>query len=515
MNHSEKQREKFAAIATTEAIRPELRQRSVRGAIYMAVSGGGDFVLRLVSTYILARLLIPEDFGIVAMVTAVTAIAEQFRDLGLSTATVQSREITHEQVTNLFWINVATGAVFSLLICACSPLISAFFSDRRLVPITLAISTNFLWGGLAVQHQALLNRQMKQPQMATIQLGASFLSAVLAVVLAMNGKGYWALVWREVARSLLIVIGMWLLCSWVPGLPYRHTNIRRLLRFGTDLTLAQIAIAAISNVDRLLIGRLFGPGPLGLYRQAQQLMVTPIEQLRAPIYAVSQPGLSMLQADPDRYRRYYRKIVFLVSVATMPLGLFAVIYANEITLLLLGKAWMGAAVFLRIFAVLYVLAPSTSINGLVLITCGQSRRMLFYVLAQSALLAVLLLIGACWSAEGIAWSRVAAFLLMFPMLFFMFRGTPVTVGMFSRAISAPLLAGALMVIGLALFHHLAAIERPIMSLLLGTAVGLAIYATVLMLLPRARNELKSLFSDVVGSLQRKRPVAAGTGVDGI
>ena len=208
-------------------------------------------------------------------------------------------------------------------ISSLAPWIAAFYNDPRLVPLTVAVSTSFLWGGLTVQHEALLARQMKLSRSVLARLSATILSAVLAVVLALAGYGYWALVWQEVSRSFLVAAGVWLLCPWRPGLPSRQEDVRSLLRFGTELTLAQFFFAVVSNVDRVLVGRLFGAGVLGIYRQAHTLIMVPIEQLNGPINSVSQPGLSMLQNEPGRYRRYYQKVLWMVAVTTMPIAAFA------------------------------------------------------------------------------------------------------------------------------------------------------------------------------------------------
>ena len=145
----------------------------VRGAVHVAAGAAADFVVRLASVSILARLLVPEHFGLVAMVTAITAIAAQVSQLGLSAATVQRSEINHGQVSNLFWINVGAGVFLCAAISSLAPWIAAFYNDPRLVPLTVAVSTSFLWGGLTVQHEALLARQMKLSRSVLARLSAT------------------------------------------------------------------------------------------------------------------------------------------------------------------------------------------------------------------------------------------------------------------------------------------------------------------------------------------------------
>ncbi len=494
----------FAGVSATDGLRQNLRAKSVRGAIYLALGGGGEFVLRIASTSILARLLIPEHFGLITMVTAVTGIAGQFSQLGLSTVTVQRRDIDHHQVSNLFWINVALGATLFVLFSAMSPLVAAFYGDSRLIPITIAVSSAFLWGGLMVQHDALLSRQMKQPQSAFVRLAASVISAVLAVILALRGFGYWALVWQEVARTFLSAVGVWMVCPWRPGLPNRLGDIRSLLRFGTDLTLTQLSYAVIANIDRLLVGKLFGAVSLGIFRQAQQLIMVPLEQLNAPIGSISQPGLSALQDDPERYRRYYAKTVFLIGLLTMPIAAFSAVYAEELTLLILGHKWIDATPFIRIFAAAAFIRPVLGTAGTVLITCGQSRRLLVMTVVSQVTMFLFIVAGTGWGATGVAMAQaLTAAVLLLPNLYYSFAASPVTPGLFFRAIRTPVAASAVMATGLIALRAAAPALHTAASLGLGLIVGGTLYWGFCLLQPLCRSEIQGLLGDVGTSFQRR------------
>lgn len=495
--------EKFARFANTDAVRQHLKRKSVRGVLFMVGGGGVDLVIRLASTFLLARLLSPSDFGLVAMIISVTGIAEQFSELGLSTATIQCRELNHQQVTNLFWINIGAGCLFSLAICGLAPGMARFYHTPDLVPMTLAISTTFVFGGLTVQHQALLSRQLKIGHLSAIRLCASFLSIIVAVVLAMGHFGVWALVWREVIRAFLVAAGMWMLCHWIPGWPRRNANIRGLLHYGSHITLSQLGIACISQFDRVLIGRYFGAIPLGLYRQAQQLILAPIEQLRVPLYGVASPSLSILQTDAARYRLYYQRIVLVIGLAAMPLGLFIAIYAGEITHVLLGSKWIAATVFLQIFGLVVCLKPCVDSTSVVMLTYGLSKRLLTFSLIFNSLFAAFMFVGVFWGAEGVAFSNVVSIVvLMFPMLHFSLRGTPVTVGAFFSAISVPGIASAVMAGILLATRGFTAQYGMTVSLFCGFGIAGAVYATVVLLLPRGRREVVALSSAVLSSFRR-------------
>jgi O-antigen/teichoic acid export membrane protein len=496
--------ERFLKFGDTGAVRNDLKRKSVRGVLFMVSSGGADLIIRLVSTFVLARLLSPNDFGLVAMVISVTGIAEQFSELGLSTATIQCRELNHQQVTNLFWINVGAGCLFSLAICGLAPGVARFYHNPDLVLMTLAISTTFIWGGLTVQHQALLSRQLKQGHLAAIRLSASFLSLVVAIVLAIGHFGVWALAWREIARAFFVAAGMWVFCHWIPGWPRRNANIKGLLHYGSHITLSQLAIACISQFDRLLIGRYCGAVPLGLYRQAQQLILAPIEQLRTPLYSVASPSLCMLQTEPERYRRYYQRITLVISLATMPLGVFIAIYAAEITHVLLGPNWVAATVFLRIFGVVAAVKPCLDTTVVVMLTYGLSKRLLTLSIVNNALFAALMLAGIYWGALGVALSNIVSIVLvMIPMLYISLRGTPVTVAAFLEAVSTPAIASAVMAVVLLSIHGPMARFGMTMSLLSGLGAAAIGYAAAVLLSPRGRKELLTLLAALLSSFKRQ------------
>jgi O-antigen/teichoic acid export membrane protein len=496
--------EKFERWAQTGAMRSDLRGRSVRSTGYTAAAGMLSFVIRIGSTMVLARLVVPEHFGLLAMVVAVVAFAEQFRDLGLSTATVQAKEISRQQVSNLFWINVGSGALIGAVVAALAPALAWFYEDPRLVPITLAIAVTPLLGGLTVQHQSLLTRQLQLGRASAVRVLSSLLSVLMAIGLALAGFGYWALVVREVSRSLFVAIGMWMSCPWLPSPPRRSTEMKHLLLFGGNLTAANLLGSLVQNLDKVVLGKFFGPMAAGFYRQAQYLVSAPVDQIIHPIFRVSEPGLGSLQDEPQRYRNYYRKILSVISLATMPLSVMLAIYANEFTWILLGEEWMEAAHLFRIFCVANFLRPSLWTSHMVLITLGRGKQYLVLKVAENVVFLGLVGIGLIYGPAGVAAATPAsAFILLFPTLSYCFRDSPVTQDVFWRGIAKPVAAS--LVMGACLFATLAAypLGGPLVTVTLGAAVGAITYIACFCLLPGGARELAELWGDITTAAGRK------------
>lgn len=499
--------QKFEAFADTDEVQQDLKGRSVRAFSYLLSSSGGLFILRLVSTAVLARILTPDDFGLVMMVTAVTAIADNFRDLGLSTATIQREQISRNEVTNLFWINALAGLTLCLLIAGAAPLIARFYEEPRLLPVTLALSTVFLFGGLTVQHQALLTRQLKHGRKSLVQLGAFLISSILAIGLGLAGFGFWALVLREVAQSILVLIGIWLICPWKPGWPDLKSRVGNLVRFGSGMTLSQLIGSISSSLDRFLIGRFFGAGLVAMYRQPYQLVVTPISQFMGPLYQVALPGLSMLQGDSLKYIRFYTRIATVVAMVSMPLSLLLAIYAPEITLLVLGNKWESAAIYFRIFSIGAFFRAVSSITGFVLVSRGNSRTLVKLGMVNSLVMALLMGLSLPWGPVGIAVAEVATvFLMFYPRMHYSFCQSPVTVLAFLSSIARPACASVGMAVGLllsraALVPHISETA----SLAAGLAFAPAAFVGILRMLPGGRGELKSLIGDLQSVFARVSP----------
>lgn len=494
--------EKYKDLFDTRSLVHGLKKRSLRGGLFTMAGSGIGFVLRLGATAILARLLVPEHFGLISMVTALTAIAESFKDFGLSTATIQQKEITHEQVSTLFWINALIGGVIMSIICALSVFIARFYGDDRLTWITVALSTSFFWGGITVQHQALLLRKMKFAALTWINLGSTALSIALAVALALKGFGFWALVWREIARNGFFAIGTWLCCPWLPGLPRRSASIGVMLKMGGDITAFNIITFFTDNLDYIVVGKVFGAGSLGYYKQGTQLAMLPIGFLTEPVNTVAQPALRMLHEDVPRYREYYRKILGSLTFATMPMMVFLFVHAHQIIMLMLGAKWVGAVVFFKIFALAGFIRPAIGTTGFVMITSGITRRYLFLGVINSLSIILGIGIGFYWGAVGVAMGHMLAnYALFIPAAYIAFKGTPVSVGLFLTSILPSIICSLGMGVALILFTMLNPIQNNFLAIVASLPIAAIAYLALWMLMPQGKAKLTGMFLDFTSTFR--------------
>ena len=316
------------------------------------------------------------------MVTAIVGFVALFKDMGLSMATIQKKDITYEQVSLLFWINIGVSILLAGFLCAITPLVTHFYREPRLTRITLVLACTFLFSGLTVQHEALLRRHMRFVILGVIEVASMSTGVVSAIVLAYLGAGYWSLVALPAGTTICNTVLVWSLCRWRPGLPRRGVGVRPMLRFGSHLTGFSLINYFSRNFDNILIGRFWGAEVLGLYSKAYNIMMLPISQVRGPLESVAIPTLSHLQDDPERYRRYYLKLIGLVAFLSMPLMAFLFVCAKDVILLLLGPNWSGAVEIFRVLCLVSFIQPIASTRGLVLVSLGHTQEYFKWGLAS-------------------------------------------------------------------------------------------------------------------------------------
>jgi O-antigen/teichoic acid export membrane protein len=422
----------------------ELRRKSIRGGISMFTAEGLSYALRVASIIVLARWLAPEDFGLIGMVTALTMFAERFKDLGLDIATVQRERITHQEVSTLFWINLGVGAVITSVIVASAPLIARFYGEPRLFWIAVVLAGTFLVSGATIQHQALLRRQMRFGDLAMMTVLAAAMSFVVGTLLAWYDMGYWALVWREVVRTATMAAVAWVLCAWVPGRPRRSPEIRSMMRVGGNITGFNIVYFLSRSLDQIAIGKVWGAGPLGFYRQSHGLLMLPINLLHFPVDYVALPALSALKGQPDRYRKYYREITALLAFFCMPLLMYLAIYSEVIIVVLLGEKWRPAAPIFSVMAFAGFIWPLSGPSGAVMLSNNKSRRYFWIGVANAVAFSVAVLIGVWWGPVGVAAGyAISTYVTLIPFLMFAFHDTPVSIRDAFEAAARPLIASIL------------------------------------------------------------------------
>jgi O-antigen/teichoic acid export membrane protein len=403
-------------LFSTDHLLRDLQGRSVRGGAITVAAQATKFVVQMASTFVLARLLTPQDFGLMAMVAVFTGFVALFKDLGLSAATVQRDRITHQQVSTLFWINLAIGAALMLVAFAVAPVVAWFYGEPRLGSITMAIGATFIFGGLIPQHTALLRRQMRFGTIAAIEITAMIGGIGVAIIMARLGTAYWALVAMMGTTAVLTFVLTWLCAGWRPGLPRRGTDVRTMLAFGGNLSAVNALNYIGAHIDDALIGRYWGAGALGQYSRAYSLLTLPLSQLMFPLGSVAVPALSRAVAQPGYYRRAYLSTVQLLMVVVVPPVAVMITCSDWLVTLVLGSQWLETA---RLFSILgfgAFLLPIWNSSGWLFVSQGRTREHLRFHMIDSAVKILFVLAGLRWGAPGVAVAVGVRYYVMLPLL---------------------------------------------------------------------------------------------------
>ena len=485
----------------------DLRERTVRGGLAKVVAQGVSFFVRVGSLMILARLLDPKDFGLVGMVTAVVGVLNLFRDFGLSTASVQRVHISEEQVSTLFWINMLVGALLASVAAGMAPFISHFYREPALMWVTVILSASFLFNAAGVQHQALLQRDMRFTTLSIVDILSISVSSTIGILMALKGFAYWSLVASTIAAPLISTLSYWIASGWRPGRMYKNVGIRSMIRFGGTLTLNQLVVYVAYNLEKVLLGRYWGASVIGIYGRAYQLANIPTENLNSAVGGVVFSALSRLQEDTKRFRSYFLKGYSLVLVLTIPITLVCCLFAKELISVLLGPKWQEAVPIFRLLAPTIMIYALINPLSWVLFSLGLVGRSLRVGLVLAPLVIAGYLIGLPYGPRAVALAYSSVMLLwVIPHIAWCVHGTIISLRDILIAVSKPL-ASALVAGGVAMgcIELFGEFLTPLGRLLLGTSVLLSGYVAMLFYVMKQ----KAFYLDIVRTMRRRATVEKG------
>jgi PST family polysaccharide transporter len=433
---------------------------------------------------ILGRLLDPSDYGLVAMVTAFTGVLNMFGAFGLFQAAIQRDSLSEKESTTLFWLNVAFGGLLTLTAIAAAPAVSGFYHEPRLLAIMEIVGIMFVITGAGIQHGVLLQRRMLFGMSATVEIGALLIGTVVSVGMAMAGYGYWALVSITLTLPLATTIGLWIATGWIPGRPQMVPTVRSMLQFGFGTTLNGFVSYFANNIDKLLLGRVWGTEALGLYGRAFHLINFPGDNLNATIGEVAFAALSRTKDDLDRFRRYFLKGYSLVVTLTVPLTVVCALFADDLVVVILGPKWAAAAEIFRLLSPTILVFAINNPLGWLLNSLGLVKRGAYIALLSAPLVVAAVVAGIPYGARGVAAAYSTVMVIkVVPIIVWALHGTGVRVHEIFAALSRPLGASvAAAVAGFAVHSMCDPALSPALRLALDLGVFGAVYIATLFLI---------------------------------
>jgi O-antigen/teichoic acid export membrane protein len=488
---------------------PGLAASASRGALTTLAGQGVRILVQLAGIVVLARLLSPDDYGVVAIVTVFIGLGEIFRDFGLTSAAIQAKVLTDGQRDNLFWLNTGIGGTLAALVCAASPLVALAFDDPRLTAITVVLSATFVLNGISTQYRAGLARHLRFGRLTTAETLGQLGGVVIGIVAAVLGAGYWALVAQQLGQGLVTQVLLVRAGRWFPGRIRRSESIRPFIGYGAPLLGSQLLNYLYANVDTVTLGARFGSAPVGVYNRAFQLVMMPLLQVQAPATRVALPVLSRIQAERRRFADFvcFGQLA-LLTVVGLP---FAVLFAQApaVVEIALGPQWEESVPLFRVLLVAGFFQAATYAVYWVFLAQGLTGSQLRYALATRPAMALLVVAGSLWGVQGVAVGYTLGIALAWPLALWWIRR--VGNGISMRMLRTGLRSGS----GFALASGASYLATREMSgadawllVAVGTVVVLAVVA-LLTLLPPYRRDLVAL-ADLRKHLSRRprRPAPA-------
>ena len=363
----------------------DLGQRTATAFAFVAVAQIIANVVVILGTIFLARILGPENFGLMAMIATASALLMVFENFGLYYVTVQRKDLSLEELNCLFWVNLAIAFFIALLFYLIAPLIALYYKEPVLKDMCHALSLAFVFRGTANQHAALLNRKMNHKKTSIATMFGAVCGTVLAIILALLGAAVWSLVWRQVmdafSRSALI----WIFSGWIPSWQRWSRDYIPALKVGGNLTFSRLMYYVSQNYADILIGRTLGAVSLGFYKLGFQVIFFPAQRVIEPVAQVMIPMLSQMLDNAEQYKQAYLRAVHILFLFYSALGLFVVMHTPVIIDAVFGHEWIGAMAPMRYMAATMLVVGINSTSSWIFITQERSNEMLrwsvFFTLA--------------------------------------------------------------------------------------------------------------------------------------
>lgn len=365
-------------------------------------------ILQLCIIFILSRIMGPVEFGLMAMVTSFSMLAEITRNMGMGAAVIQQKNETPQLLNTAFCFNLIIGVGVFLAFFISAPLLASFFNQPVLASLVRVFSIVYIIGSLNIVQEALLQKRMEFRRLFFMDVISVITSGTLAIIMAMNGWGAWSLVVQYISMITVSTVILWLTSSWKPRLEFDHATFSQLKKYSFNLFAHDVLYFFARDTDKFLIGKYLGPATLGIYYRAFLIMLLPVNQINVVITKVMFPVMSALQDNIREMKRVYLKATHMISFVSFPaLSIFFII-AEPLILLLLGSKWLGVVFYLKIFCIYGMLESVGTTIYWIYKSLGRTDLMLRWGIISTFFIIIAIIGGLLWNgAAGIAILYVA------------------------------------------------------------------------------------------------------------
>jgi PST family polysaccharide transporter len=379
-----------------------LRKKTIKGLTWAGVSQAGRQLSQFIITAILAHLLSPNDFGLLAMAAVFINFGMIFNEMGISSALIQKQDTCDRHYYSAFWLNVVIGIALTLIFVAISPLIAGFYKKPELQLILIVISINYFISSFMVIQQTILTKKMDFKSLAIRDIISVVFSGAIGIYMAINGFGVWSLVVQSIVFTLLNTIILWVLSPWRPKFQFAKSDIKDIFGFSSSLTGFNVINYFSRNIPQLLIGKFLGVQALGYYSLAYKLMLYPVQNISWVIGKVMFPAFSKIQDNLAKVRSTYLKTVKAIALISFPIMLGLFIIAPEFVKVVFGLRWIETITTIRILCLCGLFHSIGTTVGIIYLSMGRADMQFKLQFWGTALVLVCVLSGLRWGINGVA-----------------------------------------------------------------------------------------------------------------
>ncbi len=379
-----------------------IKRDAVKGVFWAACERAGRQVIQIIASITMARLLFPDDFGLMGMAIVFQGIAQLLADFGIGAAIVQHQKVNDVTLDSAFWANMLVSVCLTGTMILSAPLIGHFYDNHQVVILIQVMSLSLLVAGLRTIPRTLQYKAMQFDVIARIGVIASLTGAVVAILMAWSGFGVWSLVAQPIVGNIIDMAGAWLAVKWRPRWQFNWSSIASLVHFSAGVLGTNLLNYANRNADNLLIGKFLGSGSLGLYALAYEVALYPLSQISSVIVKVLFPTLSKLQDDIPTLQRAYLTGLGLIAMITFPMLLGLLSVRHEFVAVVLGEKWLPMAPILGVFCITGLVQSLGTTSGVIFLSMGRTTLLFKFTLIATPILIASFLLGIKWGIVGVA-----------------------------------------------------------------------------------------------------------------
>lgn len=362
-----------------------LKEKTAKGLLWGGISNGVQQLLNLFFGIFLARLLTPDDYGMVGMLTIFSLIAGTIQESGFIPALINKKDIKHEDYNAVFWFSILTSLCLYTLLFFCAPLIARFFNQPELTSLARYSFLGFFISSTGVAHSAYFYKNLMVKQRAILNITALILSGTIGITMAYNGFSYWGIATQNIAYISTVMIGYWFYSPWRPTFQLDFTPLRKMIAFSSKMLATNIFNHLNNNIFSIILGKFYSEREVGYYNQANKWNYMGHSLISGMIHGVAQPVLTQVTNDKERQLRVFRKMMRFTAFISFPAMFGLSLIAPELITIAITDKWMGSAQILRLLCISGAFIPITGLCSNLVISKGKSNIYMWNAIALGLL----------------------------------------------------------------------------------------------------------------------------------